>query len=532
MKLTRRSLLSGMAASAALGAIPAQARAQWAKQPIINPVLFWNAASLELVALDHSLAVDDARAPGPCASARALGAVHAVIADAVHFAYRTDYWPQFYRGRLHFDIYSPELFVGGAASAVLARIYDTPTHAYTIGERSEGFKKLFLGYPGRDWEAGVAFARSGYFRELWNWDNIRRTLLPQFSQYVPRPRSHNGDPFNAAQGFYGDRWGDYRPLVLDNAHHVAALAPGAPPPEGSPEYEGDLAEVRVKGALRSQGDRFFAPRTPHETNIGLFWAYDGARLIGAAPRLFNQIVRQIAIQDRFDVAEMARLFALCNLAMADACIVAWYAKYRYNVWRPVLGIQDHREAPQREWLPLGAPKTNPLRFSTSSRETAQSLMGAGLAMRLGEPSPEGQLRDDGLGGDLRPLYREAAFTPNFPSYPSGHATMGAACFTVLKLARRERQLTYNNPDAVGGEFVSDELNGTSIDHFTGKARPYYPIAYRRLSDMIKDNELSRVYLGVHWRFDCNQGSASGLRIANAIYDAAYGHYARYSRSRS
>jgi hypothetical protein len=48
-----------------------------------NPILFWNDVALQLVALDHSVDARDARAPGPCATARALGLAHIVMADAV-----------------------------------------------------------------------------------------------------------------------------------------------------------------------------------------------------------------------------------------------------------------------------------------------------------------------------------------------------------------------------------------------------------------------------------------------------------------
>ena len=122
------------------------------------------------------------------------------------------------------------------------------------------------------------------------------------------------------------------------------------------------------------------------------------------------------------------------------------------------------------------------------------------------------------------LYGRAAFTPNFPSYPSGHSIFGSACFNIVKLCRSERSQTQENPDAIRGEFISDELNGVSADAFNSRARPYYPIAYKSLDDMIEDNALSRVYLGVRWRFDCNRGVTSGARIARAIYNSAYGPY--------
>jgi membrane-associated phospholipid phosphatase len=324
-------------------------------------------------------------------------------------------------------------------------------------------------------------------------------------------------------------WGGYRPLVLDGSRHVAALAPEAPPREGSPEYERDLAEVRVKGALNSKPDDHFAARTRRETNIGLFWAYDGARLIGTPPRLYNQIIRQIAVSDELNVAETARLFALCNLAMADASIVAWAAKYRYNIWRPVLGIQNHARAPLPDWQPLGSPKTNPMRAmqgnAQRSLETAHSIMGAGASALARHAQQNGEARDQGHGGKIpKPLYRDAAFTPNFPSYPSGHATFGGACFNILKLFRGERPQTRKAPDVIRGQFISDELNGVSIDHFSGTARPLYPMTYGSIGELIRDNDLSRVYLGVHWRFDCNRGSESGSRIAQAMYENAYGRY--------
>jgi hypothetical protein len=38
--------------------------------------------------------------------------------------------------------------------------------------------------------------------------------------------------------------------------------------------------------------------------------------------------------------ENARLFALLNIALADAAIVCWDAKYLYNFWRPITAIQE------------------------------------------------------------------------------------------------------------------------------------------------------------------------------------------------
>jgi hypothetical protein len=40
------------------------------------------------------------------------------------------------------------------------------------------------------------------------------------------------------------------------------------------------------------------------------------------------------------LAENARLFASLNIALADAAIVAWDAKYFYDFWRPITAIEQ------------------------------------------------------------------------------------------------------------------------------------------------------------------------------------------------
>ncbi len=517
----RRTALS-LGAAAAAGFGLAGAAAAQGRGPDVpldeNPVLFWNAVSLDLVALDHSIDPADAAAPGPCASSRALGIVHAVIADAVSLAYRADYRPQFYRGpRPKIEV--PPLFVGGAAAGILAHIFDTPIHAFSIGASRQDFQRIIGNNHGTDWQAGLAFAKDPRFVGMWDWNDKRPKLLPQLSRYVPGPRKHNIDPYNAGQGFYGATWGTQAPLVI-SPERIAALAPGAPPPEGSPEYERDLEEVAEVGALHSR------VRTPAQRSIGMFWAYDGARLLGTPPRLYNQIVRKIAIDDGLGITEMARLFALCNLAMADGGIVCWWAKYRYGVWRPVLGIQNRARGAIRDWRPLGSPKTNPPRFQLGPdmkvRDTAQALVGGGASLLVQQLRYSGEARYVRRTSDRsEDDYSEAAFTPNFPAYPSGHATFGSACFNALKLFRSEHPRTARAPDRIDGTFVSDEMNGISIDNFHDRPRPFHGVVYNSIDDMIADNDNGRIYLGVHWRFDQTSGSASGRRIAETIYERAY-----------
>jgi hypothetical protein len=60
----------------------------------------------------------------------------------------------------------------------------------------------------------------------------------------------------------------------------------------------------------------------------------------------------------------ARLFALVNIAQADAGIQAWDTKYTYEFWRPIVGIRAGATDGNpftiglSGWSPLGAPATN------------------------------------------------------------------------------------------------------------------------------------------------------------------------------
>ena len=92
-------------------------------------------------------------------------------------------------------------------------------------------------------------------------------------------------------------------------------------------YTADYDEVKAKGALTN------STRTAEQTDIAYFWTDNFAVQ-------WNRAIREIALQHVPHIGDRARLFALANLAGADALITAWDSKKHYFFWRPVTAIRN------------------------------------------------------------------------------------------------------------------------------------------------------------------------------------------------
>ena len=108
---------------------------------------------------------------------------------------------------------------------------------------------------------------------------------------------------------------------------VAQFRPHGPPRLTSGTYARDFEEVRRLGGSTS------SERTLEQEEIARWHSEQ-------VPLQFNRLARAEAAKDGRDLLEHARLFALLNLALADALTSAFEAKYAYLSWRPVTAIQN------------------------------------------------------------------------------------------------------------------------------------------------------------------------------------------------
>jgi hypothetical protein len=78
-------------------------------------------------------------------------------------------------------------------------------------------------------------------------------------------------------------------------------------------------------------------------------------------------------------------------------------------------------------------------------------------------------------------------------------------------------------------FISDELNGVTTDN-EGIVRPLLPRSFSRLSKAAAENAQSRIYLGIHWKFDVTEGIAMGNAIGDYVFRHALQPYRKHPRN--
>ena len=110
--------------------------------------------------------------------------------------------------------------------------------------------------------------------------------------------------------------GTWQPWVLA---HASELRPPAPPAFNSDQTKAALAELKA------------FPRTPKSNHRATFWEVNGG---ARAHLLWNEIARTKLMESGAAPATAARVLAALNIAMSDAGIACWEAKYHYWYIRP------------------------------------------------------------------------------------------------------------------------------------------------------------------------------------------------------
>jgi membrane-associated phospholipid phosphatase len=337
----------------------------------------WNDASLEAIRINRTT---------PPEASRALAILHTSIYDAVNGILRR-HEPYFVKEKGPTNA-AEEAAASAAAHKVLVTLFPSNAatfdqlHATTLAQIRDDSKKR----RGLEWGESVA-------DQILLWrsrDGSNETAEPPRGRGpgVWEPTPPGNLPYLLPQ------WGSVIPFAIPTSNF---FRPEGPPALESAQYAADYNEVKELGSVTS------VERTSEQTQIALFWA-DGAGTV-TPPGHWNVIAQDVAAARRNTLLQNARLFALLNVAMADAAICAWDAKYTYNFWRPITAIRmgdtDHNAAtvPDPTWSPLIT--TPPFPEYTSGHSTFSGAAAAVLSLFYGTPRIPFSTTSDGLPNTVR-----------------------------------------------------------------------------------------------------------------------------------
>ena len=404
----KRDVSEMRAAMSSRSAAQSKLAKEYSAVPVVEP---WLEQTMELVAR---------RPKDPPASSRNYAYVAAAMHDAALAAYHWKY--EYDRGAPEEDSVvettpdpsypSEHAAIAGVASRVIAHLYPEYPKA-RLDERAEDVAQARVGaganYPS-DVRAGLELGRAiaeryiaridkdGFGRK---WDGKR----PRGPEHWEPPPGSTGQPIQPLAG-------TWKTWLLDP---VDRFEPPPPPKFGTPEFIANARDVmRVKEQL-----------TPAQKKIAKFWEAGPGTALPAG--VWNRVALAYARGKDLSVPRQTRLFAMLNVAMADAGAAAWNAKFQTGWW---------------------------------------------------DPRPINAIRDLGLDEKWEPYLG----TPLFPAYPSGTSNYSGAAGEVLAHA------------------------------FPDDAKMWRARAV--------EAGMSRLWGGVHWRIDVEQGLKMGRKVAGLVVKRA------------
>lgn len=398
-----------------------------------NPVIHWNRVASELMVT------------GPVLDSRAFTILHVAIHDAVNGVERR-YAP--YTVALSSPDASLDAAVATAARDVILAI--SPAQQEKLEQE---YRATLAAIPnGRAKEQGVRLGRRAAQANLERRANDKIPVGPwpplsgPIAEPVYVPNGKPGDyaftppfdrpPLGPIALFPG--LGRTEPFAIDLTKHRLA----GPDAITSEAYVRDFNHLKAVGSLESSA------RTADQTETAFFWFEDFPVL--------NQIAVNALEEEQVDPWQAARTLALMHLAIADAGIACFEAKYRFRFWRPYTAIRQADDD--------GNPKT--------SADTSWLPL---LWTPLDNPQP-------------------TFLIPPIPDYPSAAATVSSAAAAVLVSTLGDRH----------------EFEATS---------PFLPGVTRRFSSFTQAAEeaaMSRVYGGIHFLRAVRDGLQLGESVGREV----------------
>jgi hypothetical protein len=240
-------------------------------------------------------------------------------------------------------------------------------------------------------------------------------------------------------------WAYVTPFVLQHGLQFE-VEPAALFDLAGPAYAAQYHEVKSLGDARVRG----ALPDSEESDIARFWPGGGSN--------WNLTAQTIVGDKGLDRWQLARLFALVNIAQADALIANQTWKYTYNFWRPVTAIR---------WPDDGNPDT-----------------------------------------ESDPVWRPFLVTPPYPDYPCALPSATAAAAEVLRQYFGTDDIPFTrafNAPAVPLPAPMTSLPARSITR-----------TFDSLSADGAEAIDARVFAGIHFREGCQAGARQGTQVGRFV----------------
>jgi hypothetical protein len=190
-------------------------------------------------------------------------------------------------------------------------------------------------------------------------------------------------------------------------------------------------------------------RTKDQSHLAMWWK-------DFVENSHNRLARHLVEVENLNLWDASRTFALMNMTIYDAYVNVFDNKFYYNHWRPYTAIR---------W-----------------------------ADNDGNPNTE-------LDDEWDNLHKH---TYAFPSYPSAHGSASSAAMTVLA-----------NTLGTGNEYkftmTTEEVDKAGPFSEQIKMNPQTR-SFNSFSEAGLEAAMSRVYLGIHYRYDSEEGHKLGTKI--------------------